>query len=91
MNQAVPSTFNDESKPLISPRLIRKIMIFVAIAGLLTLALSVAGRWVGERIVMGGHSTDSTPVRFTVGQTRLPCPPTCSVLRIREKTACMNV
>ncbi|WP_136656960.1 hypothetical protein [Nitratireductor sp. XY-223] len=74
MNQSVPSTPTDEFKPLISPQLIRKIMLFIAVAGLLTLALSVAGRWVGERIVMGGHSTDSTPVRVTVGNSALALP-----------------
>ncbi|MDA4848193.1 hypothetical protein [Hoeflea poritis] len=74
MNQAAPSTSIDDPKPLISPRLIRKIMIFVAIAGLATLALSIAGRWVGERIVMGGHSTDDTPVLLNVGENALALP-----------------
>ena len=58
-------------------------MIFVAIAGLLTLALSIAGRWIGERIVMGGHSTDDTPVILSVGENALALP--ANVLRFENQ------
>ncbi|WP_419912713.1 hypothetical protein [Hoeflea sp.] len=83
MNNTVASTSTDEPQPLISPRLIRRILLFIAIIGLLTLALSITGRMVGERIVMGGHSTDDTPVQVTIGQHALAIP--ANMLRFKNQ------
>lgn len=74
MNQPTPSTPTDESRPLISTGLLRKAAICIAVMGALTLALSVGGRLIGERMVMSGHSVDPSPVAISLNGNTIVLP-----------------
>jgi hypothetical protein len=74
MNQPTPSTPCEEPEPLISHQLLRKIGLCIGIMGLLTLLMSVGGRMIGERIVMSGHSVDTSPVAITLNGNRIVLP-----------------
>ena len=74
MNQDTPSTPSDESRPLISTGLLRKAAICIGVMGFLTLALSIGGRAIGERIVMSGHSIDTSPVAISLNGTTVVLP-----------------
>ncbi|MCP4314817.1 MAG: hypothetical protein GY789_01935 [Hyphomicrobiales bacterium] len=74
MNQPMPSTPSDESKPLISSGLLRKAAICIAAMGALTLALSIVGRMIGERMVMSGHSIDPSPVAISLNGNTIVLP-----------------
>ncbi|MEX3009384.1 hypothetical protein [Hoeflea sp. TYP-13] len=74
MNQPTSSTLPGEIKPLISPGLLRKAAVFIAAVGVLTLALSIGGRMIGERMVMSGHSVDPTPVTIRINGKSIALP-----------------
>lgn len=74
MNQTNPSTPPGEYEPLISPGLIRKILICVAVLGVLTVLLSIGGRWMGQRMVTAGFSTETAPVALRIGDRQMELP-----------------
>lgn len=60
-----------EELPLISNRFLGKLTAIVAVLALLTVGISVGGRWFGQRISLAGQ-TDSTEIHsIVIGQDRL--------------------
>ncbi|MCY6380395.1 hypothetical protein [Hoeflea prorocentri] len=74
MNQTIPSTSPGEYEPLISPELIRKVLICIAVLGVLTILLSIGGRWMGQRMATAGFSTETAPVALRIGDQHLELP-----------------
>ncbi|MEZ2127452.1 MULTISPECIES: hypothetical protein [unclassified Sinorhizobium] len=63
-----------EEAPLISPRFLARVTVVVAALAALTLAISVAGRWFGQHILLAGHTTSTKIVELTIGEDRLRLP-----------------
>ncbi len=63
-----------EDLPLISDRLMLRLTVAGILLVLMTLALSIGGRWLGERMALGGHSESGTMLAVTIGEDRLQIP-----------------
>jgi hypothetical protein len=63
----------DDLKPVDSGFMLRVFYAFAALA-LLSVAISVGGKWLGRQIANVGHSEDATLYRVTVGGNRLAIP-----------------
>ncbi|MEM6463622.1 MAG: hypothetical protein AAF724_17085 [Pseudomonadota bacterium] len=74
MNQDTPSTSSDDFQPLVSSRLLRKMAIWIAALGVITIVLSIGGRTIGERIVMSGHTDDTSPVSISLNGNAIVIP-----------------
>lgn len=57
-----------EERPLISSGFVYRLMAGFAALAALTVAISVGGSWIGERISLGGHTTDTKPISITIGE-----------------------
>lgn len=77
------TTGNDEHAPLISNRLITRLTIGVAILAGLTLAISITGRMLGERIALAGHTEKTDAVDVIIGQDHLRLP--ANTIRFEEQ------
>ncbi|MFS8049564.1 hypothetical protein [Rhizobium sp. BR 314] len=60
-----------DERPLISSGLVYRITAGIAVLAALTVGISVGGHWLGERISLGGHTTDTKPVSVTIGEDAL--------------------
>ncbi|MBB3382264.1 MULTISPECIES: hypothetical protein [unclassified Rhizobium] len=56
-----------EESPLISSGFVYRLMAGVAVLAALTVAISVGGNWLGEKISLAGHTTDTKPISITIG------------------------
>jgi hypothetical protein len=74
MNPSLAALSSTEIKPIISPGLIWKTTIVVSIFAILTLGLSVTGRWMGERIATGGHSVAKTITAIMINDEKFQFP-----------------
>ena len=77
------TTGNDEHVPLISNRLLTRLTIGVAVLAGLTVAISLAGRMLGERIALAGHTENAEPVDVVIGQDQIRLP--ANVIRFEEQ------
>jgi hypothetical protein len=77
------ATGNDEHAPLISHRLLTRLTIGVAVLAGLTVAISVAGRVLGERIALAGHTENAAPVDIVIGQDQIRLP--ANTIRFEEQ------
>ncbi|ENN85739.1 hypothetical protein RHSP_36225 [Rhizobium freirei PRF 81] len=57
-----------DERPLISSGLVYRLTSGIAVLAALTVAISLGGHWLGERISLGGHTTDTKPVSVTIGE-----------------------
>lgn len=69
-----PASEPQEHLPLLSPAFIYKLAIAVGLLGVLTLAISIGGRWLGERISLAGHSDSTETVTVEIGEDRIALP-----------------
>lgn len=60
-----------DERPLISSGLVYRLTSGVAVLAALTVALSVGGHWLGEKISLGGHTTETKPVSVSIGDDTL--------------------
>ncbi|NLR96153.1 hypothetical protein HGP17_04845 [Rhizobium sp. P38BS-XIX] len=60
-----------DERPLISGSIIYRLTTGVAALAALTVAISVGGHWLGERISLSGHTTDTKAVSVTIGDDSL--------------------
>lgn len=72
MSQSLTAT--PEPKPLVSQGFIWKTMLVIFIFAVLTIAVSLAGRWMGQRIAMGGHSVSTSLSTIIIEGERLNIP-----------------
>lgn len=56
-----------EERPLISSGFVCRLMAGVAVLAALTVAICVGGNWLGEKISLAGHTTDTKPISITIG------------------------
>lgn len=69
-----PLTATQQLKPLVSQGFILKATIVIFVFTALTVALSLAGRWMGQRIAMGGHSISTLPSKIIIEGEHLRVP-----------------
>ena len=74
---------DDEHAPLLSNRLLTRLTIGVAVLAGLTVGISIAGRMLGERIALAGHTENSAPVDVVIGQDQIRLP--ANVIRFEEQ------
>lgn len=71
---AAETTGEEAHAPLISNRLLTRLTICVAVLAALTITISVAGRLLGERIALAGHTENTEAVDIIVGQDHMRLP-----------------
>ena len=80
---AAATTGNDEHAPLISNRFLTRLTVGVAVLAGLTLAISVAGRMLGERIALAGHTEKTDAIDIVIGQDQIRLP--ANTIRFEEQ------
>lgn len=80
---AAVTTGNEEHAPLISNRFLTRLTIGVAMLAGLTVAISVGGRMLGERIALAGHTESTEPVDIVIGQDQIRLP--ANTIRFEEQ------
>lgn len=60
-----------DERPLISSGLVYRLTAGVAVLAGLTIAITVGGHWLGERISLAGHTANTKPVTVMVGEDTL--------------------
>lgn len=73
----------DEHTPLFSNRLMTRLTVGVAVLAGLTIAISLAGRMLGERIALAGHTESVEPVDVVIGEDQLRLP--ANTIRFEEQ------
>jgi hypothetical protein len=68
------ATGDEQHAPLLSNRLLTRLTIGVAVLASLTVAISVAGRTLGERIALAGHTESAEPIDLVIGQDQIRLP-----------------
>jgi hypothetical protein len=71
MTLALPSSPAVDEAPLISNGFVYRLTAGVALLAALTVAISIGGRWLGQRMALGGHTDDSSAYTVTVGEDTL--------------------
>ena len=71
---ATATTGNEDHAPFFSNRLLTRLTIGVAVLASLTVAIGVAGRILGERIALAGHTENAEPVDVIIGQDQIRLP-----------------
>ena len=74
---------NEEQAPLISNRFLTRLTIGVAMLACLTVAISVGGRMLGERIALAGHTESADPIDIVIGQDQIRLP--ANTIRFEEQ------
>lgn len=77
------TTGNEEHAPLISNRLLTRLTIGIAALAGLTVAISVTGRMLGERIALAGHTESMEAVDVVIGQDQIRLP--ANTIRFEEQ------
>lgn len=80
---AAATTGNDDHGPLISNRLLTRLTVGVALLAGLTVAISIGGRLLGEKIALAGHTEETQPVDIVVGQDHIRLP--ANAIRFEEQ------
>jgi hypothetical protein len=57
--------------PLISSAFVYRSAAVIALLAILTLAISIGGRWIGDRISLAGHTTSTKTFDITIGEDSL--------------------
>jgi len=63
-----------EDLPLISDRFLQRLTLATILLVAITLAISIGGRWLGQRMALGGHSESSAMLAVTIGEDTLQVP-----------------
>ena len=80
---AAATTGNDEHAPLLSNRFLTRLTIGVAVLAGLTLAISLTGRMLGERIALAGHTEKTDAIDIVIGQDQIRLP--ANTIRFEEQ------
>jgi len=76
------ATGNDHA-PLISNRFLTRLTVGVAVLAGLTVAISLAGRTLGERIALAGHTESAERIDLVIGQDQIRL--TANTIRFEEQ------
>lgn len=79
----VQSHSDTEQAPLISDRFLYRATAIIALLALLTFAISVGGRWFGQRIALAGHTASTEQFAIQIGQDRLTL--AANTIRFKEQ------
>lgn len=74
---------DDGHAPLISNRFLARLTVGIAVLAGLTLAISIGGRTIGERIALAGHTESMELFDIVIGQDHLRLP--ANVIRFEEQ------
>jgi len=74
---------NSEHAPLISNRLLARLTVGIAVLAGLSVAISLGGRQLGERIALAGHTESTETFDIVVGQDRVRLP--ANAIRFEEQ------
>ncbi|WP_312361701.1 hypothetical protein [Ensifer sp.] len=74
-----------EYSPLLSGRFVTRIAAAVVLLAAITAALSLSGRWFGEKLALAGHTSSLTVYDIFVGQDHLRLP--ANVIRFENQRA----
>ncbi len=80
---AAATTGEETHAPLISNRLLTRLTIGVAALAALTVAISLGGRLMGERIALAGHTENTEVLDIIVGQDHVRLP--ANTIRFEEQ------
>lgn len=61
----------DDESPLISESFLYKLTAIIVVLALLTAAISIGGRWFGQRMALAGHTQSTEQFSIQIGQDRL--------------------
>jgi hypothetical protein len=62
---------DDDQAPLISTGFLNRLTVAIAVIALLTVGISFAGRWYGQRMALAGHTDSSQIFTVRIGQDHL--------------------
>lgn len=68
------SAQQQEDLPLISDRFLQRLTLATILLVAIILAISVGGRWLGQRMALGGHSESGAMLAVTIGEDTLQVP-----------------
>lgn len=77
------ATGTDDHAPLLSTRLLTRLTIGVAVLAGLTVAISLGGRMLGERIALAGHTENDEAIDVVIGQDQIRLP--ANTIRFEEQ------
>jgi hypothetical protein len=77
MQHARPSAPSIEQAPLLSTAFLLRVTIAVTLLAVLTVAISIGGRWFGARVSLAGNTDSNSPVTLTIGN---------DILQVSENT-----
>ncbi|AYG59221.1 hypothetical protein QD460_03125 [Rhizobium jaguaris] len=60
-----------DEQPLISSGLVYRLTAGIAVLAALTVAITIGGRWLGEKISLAGHTDSVKPITVTIGEDSL--------------------
>ena len=69
--------------PLLSNRILGRVVAAILLLCALTIGLSIGGRWLGQRIALAGHTDSTQNYSINIGQDRLTLP--ANAIRFREQ------
>lgn len=78
-----PADIDEDHGPLISARFVYGLTAVVVALAALTAGISLAGRWYGENLALGGHTTSTEANDLFIGQDHLRLP--SNVIRFEEQ------
>lgn len=74
-----------EFLPLLSPRFVYKITAIIGLLAALAVAISFAGRWLGEDLALAGHTSSRETYDIFIGQDHLRLP--ANAIRFEDQRA----
>lgn len=83
MADLAPASSGTEETPLISGRFVYRLTAIVAVLALLTVAISIGGRWFGDRIALAGHTDSTEEFTVQIGLDRLKL--AANTIRFRDQ------
>jgi len=83
MASPAPNSSITEEEPLISSRFVYRLTAVVAVLALLTIGISIGGRWFGERIALAGHTDSTEQFAVQIGLDKLTL--SANTIRFRDQ------
>jgi hypothetical protein len=74
MHQAIQTAKSVEEAPLLSTGFLIRVTAAIALLAVLTIAISIGGRWFGARVSLAGNTDSTMPVTLTIGRDTLQLP-----------------
>ncbi len=79
----VSSAISDDHSPLISPKFIYRLTAAAVCLAVITVGISMAGRWYGQSLAQAGHTASTEATDIFIGQDHLRLP--ANVIRFENQ------